>query len=172
MKKKFLFCLAVSATLTLSAENLVKNSDFSAPKGAHYNQYGAWTHHYKLPVGIKISYDTEAFVSKPQSIRIDSEGATIGIRQNIKLEIGKKYKISFQMKTKEVTGEKYGAVLNICDGANRWFPTKWVLGTTPWTKYEGTFTAGKNAAKAYISLYIYGCSGTVWFDNVTLEEVK
>ena len=118
-------------------------------------------------------YDTEAFVSKPQSIRLESDGNTIALRQNLKLEPGKKYKISFSVKIDKVVPKVNpgGVVLNICDGKNYWFPSKWLTGTADWTKYEGTFTTGEKVVNSYLLLYLNNSSGTAWFDNVTFEKI-
>lgn len=174
MNKALFAALASGIVFTAFADSILKDGDMSGSneKACHF---GAWYYDPRLKDGFQVSYDTADFVSKPQSLKISSEGKTIAIRQDIQLVPGKKYRIRFYMKTKnlEKKSESAGAVLNICDGINRWFPSKWILGSTEWTKYEGTFTAGKKAEKgAYILLYLWGASGTVWFDDVILEEVK
>ncbi len=136
--------VTIAPAFLLSSENILKNGNMSDPKGEHYSQYGTWIHHYKMPEGCKVSYDAGTFVSKPQSIRIESDGNTIALHQNLKLESGRKYKIPFSVKIDKIVlkWNQGGVVLNICDGQNYWFPSKWLTGTTDLTKYGGTFIAG------------------------------
>ena len=101
-----------------------------------------------------------------------------------------KYRLSFFIKTKDIapTGKKGrgGAVVNIMDDQNRWYPTRnWYKGTTPWKKQGFEFTTGpytndfsksgvrkgkKN--RSYMRVCLSFCTGTVWFDDLKLQEVK
>jgi hypothetical protein len=46
----------------------------------------------------------------------------------------------------------------------------------PWTKQSFEFTTGAKTnigkKKSYMRLWIIGAAGTVWFDNISLKEVK
>ncbi len=160
-------------------ENLVKDSIFSAPRGKTPNVFGQWIHHQVLPAGVKVSHDFNTFVAGPSSLRMESEGNSIAVRQNLPtLKPDTKYRVSFFVRLENIQkkGRFSGVMLNIMDDKNLWFPTTALMGTIPWTYQEGVFTSGPNTNDAkhrsYLLLYLMGASGTAWFDNIKLEEIK
>ena len=159
-------------------ENLVKDSDFSAPKGKAPNAFGAWHHHHILPENTSISYDSNTFISGSRSIRLHSAGASLALRQDLPLlKPNTKYKISFFVRLEQVEkkGRFSGVCLNIMDDKNLWFPSTFLLGTIPWVYQETEFTSAPNtndpAHRSYLLLYLMGASGTAWFDQIKLQEI-
>ena len=69
-----------------------------------------------------------------------------------------------------------GAVVNIWDDRNCWFPQNPITETTPWIRQSFEFTTGSKTNdernKSYVKLYLLLSSGTVWFDGVALSEVQ
>ena len=76
-----------------------------------------------------------------------------------------------------------GIVLNLFDTGNRWFPDNAITGSSAsWIRQSFEFTTpadtgsklGNNNKKIvpYLRLRLFNATGTVWFDNVTLEEIK
>ena len=45
-------------------------------------------------------------------------------------------------------------------------------GTTPWTKYEKTFTAPSNSIKATVGGDLFNASGKVWFDDLEFIRIS
>ena len=175
MKIAIAALLAVAAGMSLSAQNLIQNGDFSAPKGSSSNQYGAWIHNYKIEGPQKYSYDTATFVFAPQSMKLECTGKekNVGIVQKVDLVAWKTYKITFSCKTGKIEPENqyYGVTMNVFSGKNLWFPAKKIVGTTDWTKYECTFMSAETK-KSDVICYILRSTGTAWFDDISIEEVK
>ena len=89
-----------------------------------------------------------------------------------------KYLLTYYIRTEDLNpqgGKSSGAVVNVNDGKNLWFPQNWFLGSMPWSKQGFEFTTGADTNKnhhAYIRLYIIGATGTVWFDDILLRELE
>ena len=86
------------------------------------------------------------------------------------------YKLTFQLKLENVKkcGRYSGAVVNVASPSNMWYPANWYFGTMPWTRQGWVFTTPKENKKSlsYLRLYLYHATGTVWFDDLKLVEVK
>jgi len=168
--------LSGAETAAASSVNLVKDGNFSM-KQTSSRAYGRWWV-ASLPKDCKLSYDTKDFKSSPKSLRLESCGKTIAVRQNLPdLKPDTKYKVSFFMKTEGVIPREKigGARLNICSDRNHWVPAKFQVGTQSWTRYELEFTSGPETngkVQSYILLYLMNASGKVWFDDIQITEVK
>ena len=94
-----------------------------------------------------------------------------------KLKQNTKYRLSYYVKLQDVKALKRGGGVcaNLFDDRNRWFPTyNYLTGTNDWIYQTFEFTTGKNTnakIKAYLRLRIFNAKGTVWFDDVKLEEI-
>ena len=158
------------------AANLISDGDFLLPQRSHNQFGGKWFCSAVLPKNTKIGYDTNSFISGSRSICLESDGNTAVLRHDLPdLKPNTKYRISYFVKLENVQQKaRYsGVVLNIYAGGNRWFPSKWLYGTVPWTYQTGTFTTGADVGnKSYLLLYLMRGSGKVWFDRIRLEEVK
>ncbi len=159
--------------------NLLHDGDFSQPQGKNSNVFGAWYHNHILPENVKVSYDSNTFISGSRSLRLDSEGGSVALRQNLpSLKPDTKYKISFFVRLEKVEkkGRFSGVCLNIMDDKNLWFPSTFLLGTIPWTYQEAEFTSGANSNdpshQSYVLLYLMGAAGTAWFDQISLLEIQ
>ena len=161
--------------------SIVRNGDFTVPK-KHW-MFGEWSGMRKknIKLGQSQSLDKSTFIKGGQSLKqVNSPKARrILVTQYLpELKPNTKYLLTFYIKTKDLKsqGGKYGgAVVNVWDDKNRWFPKNWFTGTIPWTKQGFEFTTGPNTnkkIKSYIRLSIIGVNGTAWFDDVRLREIK
>ena len=175
-------------TLGSSRQPLLINGDFSfepSPRSARH--WGLWDDKHKWLEGWigaeeleQNVRDSEIFFSPPASMRLVSTTgqAAVTYWSVFKLQPGKRYRVSYMVKLENVTPTKSGggAVLNLCDVANRWFPAhNWLTGTADWTRQSFEFTAadGTNQERpATIRLYLIHANGTAWFDDVELIQLE
>ena len=131
--------------------------------------------------GQSCTLDKSTFIKGGQSLKLfnSPKAKRICVTQYLpQLRPDTKYLLTFYIKTKDLKsqGGKYaGAVVNVWGEKNRWFPKNWFLGSMPWTKQGFEFTTGvktNKKIKSYIRLFIIGATGTAWFDDVRLREVK
>lgn len=91
------------------------------------------------------------------------------------LKPGTTYKLTFQVKLDNVKKHDKisGAVINIASPVNQWYPTNWYFGTMPWIRQRWIVTTpAKNDKKlSYLRLTLRKATGTVWFDDLKLEEI-
>ena len=157
------------------AKNLISDGDFLLPQRSKNQFSGKWFCSALLPKNTKIDYDCNSFISGSRSICLQSENNTVALRHDLPdLKPNTKYRISYfvRLENVQLKARYSGAVLNIYAGGNKWFPSKWLYGTVPWTYQEGTFTTGPNIGKkSYLLLYLMKASGKVWFDRIRLEEI-
>ncbi len=162
-------------------ESILKNGDFSVPRKGR--TFGAWTGLQKkqLKPGQSVNLDKSTFVKGRQSLKLvnTKDNKRVLVTQFIQeLKPDTKYLLTFYIKTdnlKAQGGRRGGAVVNIYDDKNRWFPKNWFLGNMPWNKQGFEFTTGHMTNKkrrSYIRLYITGAAGSVWFDDLRLREIK
>ena len=163
------------------SEDLIINGDFSIPAKHTNRHFGIWKGYEWQGGWIGDAanppvLDNAVFVSKPASLRL--QGKDVQVQQSLpKLKPDTKYRLSFSVKCKDVriADKGTGVCANIWDDANRWFQVKTGNGTIDWTPQQFEFVSGKNTnvkITSYIRLRILGAEGTVWFDDVRLEEVK
>ena len=60
------------------------------------------------------------------------------------------------------------------DGKNHILPRGWIVGTTPWTQYVYEFKTGalKKKETPYLFLRLSWASGSVWYDDIKITEIK
>ena len=165
-----------------SSNSLVQDGTFEVtPKG--HNVFGKWISDYKTIPETKITLDESSFVFGSASIRLQSFAEEMknlfGITQALPmLKADTKYELSYYVRCENVVpaSGNGGAVVNIWDDKNCWFPVNPITGTTPWIRQSFEFTTGPKTNdeknKSYVKLYLLLSSGTVWFDGVALSEVK
>ncbi len=170
--------------------SIINNGDFSVkPRGRFLGKWGGPQKKYMKP-GQSWRLDKTTFRLGGQSITLsDTKGeAKISLTQMLPvLKPNTKYLLTFFVKTKDIvpTGKNGGAVVNIWDDKNRWFPKNWYRGTMPWSKQGFELTTGPDTNslsrsgpskgrthRSYIRLFMIKCTGTVWFDDVRLREIK
>ena len=162
------------------AKNLIGNGDFSAPKKGR--QMGPWFGVRKPGV---IELDDKVFTSAPYSMRIvpntnEVTTAVFFFRDDDKkptMKPGRKYRLSYCIKIEDLRPAVMhgGAGITIWDDKNIWIPVGSPFsGTQDWTYQTHEFTAGPNTGVSktpYIYLRVGKATGTVWFDDVRLEEL-
>lgn len=163
-------------------QNILINSDFSMFPERTKRHFGIWEGYKWIGgwIGDKsntAAVDSEICVSAPFGMRLQSEeGATV-MQYLPALKPATKYRLSFFVKLQDVKPLKAGGGVcaNLYDDANRWFPAhNWLTGTMDWTFQSYEFTTGKNTnakVNSYLRLRLMNASGTVWFDDVKLEEL-
>ncbi len=175
-------------TVGSSRESLIVNGDFSfaaAPwSERHWGLWDAkrnwlegWIGAKELEQNVR---DSDVFFSAPASIRLVSTTgrASVSYWTVKKLQPGKRYRVSYMVKLANVTATSPGggAVFNIWDVANRWFPKhNWLAGSSDWTRHSFDFVAaeGTNQEKAAtMRVAIVNANGTAWFDDVELIELE
>jgi hypothetical protein len=136
--------------------------------------------------------DTTTYREGKHSVRIvnDTQRRVIVAQVGLpgkegQLETGKKYRLSFFIKGENIVlldggnPKFHGAYANVFSHRNIFFPpTKKYTGTFGWKKVAFEFTSMpplKGATKIppdYLRLGLQDASGTVWFDDVRIEEVE
>jgi len=160
--------------------SLLDNGDFSAVPRNH--QLGKWhaPRADTIEPGQAWSLDKSTFIKGGQSLKlVNEQGAQrICVTQYLpQLKPDTKYLLTFFIKTEDLKpqGRNGGAVVNIWDEKNRWFPDNWFIDSMPWAKQGFEFTTGPDTNKkhpSYLRLFILKASGTVWFDDVRLRELN
>ena len=132
-----------------------------------------------------IELDDKVFTSAPYSMRIvpntnEVTTAVFFFRDDDKkptMKPGRKYRLSYCIKIEDLRPAVMhgGAGITIWDDKNIWIPVGSPFsGTQDWTYQTHEFTAGPNTGVSktpYIYLRVGKATGTVWFDDVRLEEI-
>ena len=133
------------------------------------------------------SLDASTFVFSGKSLKITASdkseipagkyrGYSLGIRLD-NIRPNTKYRLTYYIKVKDMTAlqRSGGAGVQIWNtNRNFWFPQPRLTGTTPWIKQCFVFTSvpESNPKSSYLHCHIMNAYGEVWFDGVTLEEIK
>jgi hypothetical protein len=166
-----------------ASRSIVAISDFDAPfKGGRFLHQGKdfWW------VEKKMIIDREIFRTAGASMRIHADGGRV-LRQYIsqsKIKSNTRYKLSFFIKLKDVSGGKVAPGSGITadvrfgnPGKNFvFYPFKQPLtGTMNWTRFEFEFTTPDKVGtqiKPYIGFYLHNkCTGTAWIDHIECVEI-
>jgi hypothetical protein len=146
-----------------------------------------WYYNEKSPVTTKYEVDDTVSHTGKRSLRISCEKPDDAYvwkeayPRNVDITPGKYYKFWVWVKTENVGkfSGSHGAALCIrwTDGEDvkrrSVFREDWIngpVGTSDWTKIEGTFMAPAFASNLRILLSLHYSTGTVWFDDVNLVE--
>ena len=165
------------------SRSIVAISDFDAPfKGGRFLYEGKdfWW------VEKKMIIDREIFRTAGASMKIHADGGRV-LRQYIsqsKIKSNTRYKLSFFIKLKDVTGGKAAPGSGITadvrfgnPGKNFvFYPFKQPLtGTMEWTRFEFEFTTPDKVGtqiKPYIGFYLHNkCTGSAWIDHIECVEI-
>ena len=156
--------------------NILVNSDFSLPKtpNGNYGLYlnGKWAGGWHSSKKIKLDFDN--FVSAPCSMQIFGKDPLVAQTIYKKLIPGKKYRLSFFVKTENVVISKRsgGVCANFANMGNNWYPVRKPSGTLPWIFHETVYTAKpQTKGNPYLWMRILYGTGKAWFDDVRLEEL-
>ena len=158
-----------------ATQNIVKTGDFDKPilRSRHIGA-GDWS----VVDGSKfILQDNEIFVTKGVSLRLESDCSNV--RQSVPFKPDTMYKLSFMVRTEELTPGLRVIVRYGGDPA----PARYILGdyrdyirdTTPWHRIESQFRTPKQFGTQYspfIQFSIGNSTGKAWLDHVELIEMK
>ncbi|MEK3890063.1 polysaccharide lyase family 8 super-sandwich domain-containing protein [Bacillus sp. FSL K6-3431] len=135
--------------------------------------WGVW-----IPSGKpQLSIDHEEYREGSQSIRIDAPtNSRADVLQDVPIIPGSNYKFKVWIKTDKVEASLGGVFVRtqyldnqgkkISDGPS----TDKLTGTNGWALHEMNVPAPENASRLRIELFLETATGTVWFDDVNLEE--
>lgn len=121
---------------------------------------------------MNIAADNSRRLSGERSLRIDVNGSSRGgLIQRVVVEPGKKYRLSGSMSCENLDGEAYISLFtgDINGNLGRTDPLRarnsnWKTFSTEW--FPGT------SRVVYVACYAKASTGTVWFDDVELKEVR
>lgn len=157
--------------------NIIINGNFNLPK-TRRRFFGKWftTAGMVPPKGNSVMLDNKFFISGGQSGKISNDKAQTSFFMQLfpkKLIPGKKYRLSFFVRTKDMKNSGGGVFTQLNDGRNSHYPRPGIKTNIPWTRYSYIFTARDGAEKknSYLRLY-NSSSGTAWFDEVKIEKVE
>ena len=159
-------------------DNLLRNAGFDDlvfVKPRFWNVRGGGSCAWYTHEPDRVRLDTTTFVTPPASMCIRATN-TASICKSLPADRfvpGHRYRVSYFVKTKDVVPlqSNGGVVGNVCADRNYWGGS--ICGTTDWVRQSFEFTAGPVAkCGSCLRLCLLHASGTVWFDEVVVEEVK
>ncbi len=159
-----------------SDEKLIENGDFTVPFAGRFFG-GWWADQDEVKQGF-IAYDAQTFRKGGQSLRIRNDGQKrrLVTQWLPKLKSNTSYRLTYDLKMEDVkASEKDGGIaVNIGAPGNIFYPKNHYFGSMPWTSQGMTFKTGVLTEKhpAFIRLQFFPGTGTVWFDNLQLKEIK
>ncbi|OGV38340.1 MAG: hypothetical protein A2020_08155 [Lentisphaerae bacterium GWF2_45_14] len=156
-------------------ENLLKNGDFE-------NNLASWAKSFWRPGG-SVDLDNVETKNGKNSVRISNSAVTqyTLLQQQVPLKSNSKYRVSFFIKASDVksTEEKKGgaALLILNDGKNIFMSGPsgvgvYTDGSFGWRNSEFEFETKKLSGPTVLYLINSYAKGSVWFDDVVLEELK
>jgi hypothetical protein len=169
-------------------QNLFLNGDFSIPAKNH--NIGGWLPGAKLRPGSSWAQDQDVFFTAPPSLRLTYQGKEkwggMGVTQFLpKLKPSTKYRLTAYIRFQDIKSIRQGGgvAFNMYDSGNRWFPRHKPAGTSEqWVRQCYEFTTAPDTGikkddhgktiRSYFRLLLFWATGTVWFDDITLEEIK
>ncbi|MBQ7696516.1 MAG: DUF4838 domain-containing protein [Lentisphaeria bacterium] len=153
--------------------NILTNGDFSLPPTrGNYALYKGSKFISGWSGNKNCSLDFDDYISPPCSMKLSGKDPLIP-QYLPQIKAGKRYRLSFYMKTKgiKVSRKGGGACANFASGGNNWYPRFKPVGDTPWRFYQVEYTAKQSKGTPYLWMRILLGEGTVWFDDVRMEEL-
>ena len=166
---------AVFATLVpcLAQENLCPNASFEDLTDAGWAEgWEIWPE--ALPGGANVTIDTHVGHSGTNALRLSHQHASSYTRGQVRLPVepGAEYLFSAWVRCEDVEpmDGAMGARLYV-EKSSGDRATQRMVGTTPWTQVRlGPLNVG-NAQSLTLMCYLHHCSGTVWFDDISMVKV-
>ena len=169
--------VGVSAAETEQKNNLIKCGDFDHPVHGKRHMGDASQAWSGVGKSTHLSVDKEIFKTKSASLRLET--GCSAVRQTLPVEPDKQYKISFFVRTEDLTP---GLRIMIRYGGKP-APSFYVLGdyrdyirgTADWQRVEKIFRTPKEFGtqyKPHIEFFIGNSTGKCWIDHVELVEVQ
>ncbi|MGN0870190.1 MAG: DUF4838 domain-containing protein [Victivallales bacterium] len=159
--------------------NILNTSDFNTERKKH--KIGSWILPACLPQGVSVTLDRSTFLFGPQSLKISNTNVqdkfVFAVTQTaLKIKPNTKYRISYFVRLENIVpldDSRGGVCIIVMNTKNYWFPQSKLIGTLPWLKQSFEFTSAPetNPKRTYIKPAMVQCTGTVWFDGITLEEI-
>ncbi|MEW5894168.1 MAG: carbohydrate binding domain-containing protein [Candidatus Omnitrophota bacterium] len=126
----------------------------------------------------KVRIDKEAYSGR-KGVKIqgdkkgwDSVGVAVQPSLGIAMEEGKRYLLTGWAKTEKVEGKAFLRIkIDYDGGGSDYIETGVIDGTGDWVRLSKKFSPKNNGRINYLSCQLVG-KGTVWFDDVSLEEVE
>ena len=161
--------------------NLLRDGDFHNVRRTP-RKAGVWSITREDAAAGKIELDKTSFIRGGQSLKfsgLKKKSERTGAVQTLKLKPHTNYLLSFYARTEKVLpfdGQpgRGAAVILRFDGKNHILPRGWIVGTNPWTQYVYEFKTGdlKDRRTPYIFLRLSWASGSVWYDDIKIKEIK
>lgn len=168
--------MAVLAALPAAGwaqENLCPNPSFEElDDGGWAEGWEIWPD--TLPGGATVAVDTHVGHSGTSALRIDHAHPSSYTRAQLRIPVepGAEYLFSAWVRCEDVEpmDGAMGARLYV-EKASGDRATRRMVGTTPWTEVRlGPLNVG-NVETLTLMCYLHRCSGTVWFDDITVVKV-
>ncbi len=150
---------------------VVKNANFENATGNHF---GEWA--FQDDEGVTTFADHDVVHNGTTSLRMESVGKNkdrhCRINQPIKLQPHRQYRISFWIKTENLTPADPEVKILTADAERAIsFQTFHVDATQDWKHYDLAFNSLDNSnAQLYLGSW-YGKDGKMWWDDLTIEEI-
>lgn len=164
--------------------NLLKNGSFE-------NNLSFWTSGTNIPT-CNLCIDKNISFHGQNSLMIEFDGGVshsfLGPTQLVLVKPNTKYKLSYMLKTKDISIVKNGPMIQMMSGSDQWNSSEKYTGTNDWTLVERIFMTSDNTKEITLRFRRFGgdginansyslnidkvIGGTAWFDCVALNEVK
>lgn len=153
---------------------LIVNGDFAGDG----KPWRFWRQH---PAGQTLKPDGKEYVSGRSSLLLENRtpGKIMNATQIIPLKPGRRYRLSYDIKMdlKKGAGKNFGANAVLCQGLRGYkaisFPMPRLRGKCDWKRLSFEFTSDSKTdpKEARLVLWLWGDTGTVRYDRVSLEDV-
>lgn len=148
--------------------SLIENGSLDSP--------GGWR--FAKEPGSSYVYDTACRVTGEASLKIECNGSARAVQPlDGRLKPAARYRLSYFIRLQDVQPLPgwSGVVGEFCDGEN-WFhyPDPPLKGSSEWMYQESTFSTparGRRGGEQRFQFLLKNVKGTVWFDDVRLEEL-
>ncbi len=153
----------------LAVRDAVYNASFEVGVGIPTG----WIHGPTEPHrGLNIALTSAAGGSGKQSLRIEcAVAARGGLIQRVVVEPGKKYRLSASIRTEGFSGKTFVSLFSNEMHQQLGKTEPLMKADSTWKRYQATWFAGVTRV-IYVACYVNGSAGTVYFDDVHLEEVR
>lgn len=183
------FCLFISLVHTQtqvhaeknSKDNMLKNGSFEDAESNNEwtNDNGPTDWSLWIPSGSpELSIDEETYDDGDQSIRIQAdETSRADISQDVSVEPGTTYELSYSVKTDDVEASWGGIRVRIQyfdavgDSVKDNDATEDITGTNDWSEESMNLSIPNDVDSIKVELFFETATGKAWFDDITLTEL-
>ena len=186
MTKHLFLIIGLAGMLTLSAQNLLKNGNFTEKNaGGGISAWEIWPE--KLHPAAEVTLDTTISMSGGQSVRITQKRPDLYSRiqqLHVPCKPNTRYIARFHARGQDIHTENRGGarmfigpygdlsrpITSFGPGLEQFkraVPDYW---TFDWKLYESEIFSSGESRELGVTLYLASASGTVWFDNVEIYE--